>query len=505
MKKQIIISSLAAATIWSGTAFAIINTTNVDTNNESSKQQLLATNSTTITHTPTINHSKNETVFVTTDETGQAKSKFIGNTLYSGTEDLPFNLNITYFLNDTKISAQELAGKSGHIKIVFNYDSVSKYNNKYIPFVAVTGVTLDHSKFNNLNLVNGKIIEENSNHYIIAGYSITGINKNLGTNFLPQNFILEADVNEFKLENTYTIFTNDILADIDTSKLNQIDELVNSVSQLENGINELINGSTTISNGLLELTNGTTDIYEGSKALTAGTTEITKNANLLASGLNTLVSNNGAIQDGASAIANTILSKANDAIKILKNLGVPIEFDEINSTNYQTVYQDFVSKTNLYQIYITNFLDNLNITNEQKAIIKNLFKQAISAIESIKNLVDLNLGIITYTNNVATIADGASKLANAMSVLEFNTNKLSAGLGTLVDGETKLYEGSVALNNGLKTFKTAGIDKLVNFASKDLNNFVYNFKATLGAANSYKNFGDVDANSVKFIVKTPTV
>lgn len=504
MKKQIIISSLIAAAIWSGTALAITST--VSTNAGDNDNQLsLTTNSAVATNAPIINHSKNETVFITTNETGEAKTKFIGNTLYNGTEELPFNFNITYFLNGVEISAQNLAKKSGHVKIIFSYDSTAKYNNKCIPFVAITGITLDHAKFNNLKLTNGKIIEENSNQYIIAGYSIIGINKNLGADFLPQNFILEADVKDFELKNTYTIFTNDILADIDTSKLNQIDEIISSIDQLEDGINKIISGSTDLSNGILELVSGTKTIHEGSKALAAGTTEITKNTNLLASGLNTLTSNNETIQNGINTFISTVFTEANDVIKLLKSLGAPIEFDEINSANYQAVYQDFTSKIDLYRAYIANFLDDLDITNEQKVITKVLFEQAILAIDGLKSLIDLNLGIITYTDNVAIIADGASKLASAMSVLEFNTNKLSSGLGTLVDGETKLYEGAVTLNNGLKTFKTAGIDKLVNFASKDLDNFIYNFKATINAANSYKNFGNVDAESVKFIVKTPSI
>ncbi|MBQ8985443.1 hypothetical protein IJ076_02800 [Candidatus Saccharibacteria bacterium] len=504
MKKQILISTALVATIWGGTALAVINNTNA----ESSKQpesKLLSENSTLNLDNNKILTTDNETVFVIADETGAEKSKFIGNTLYTGTEELPFNFRISYFLNNEEVSAKDLAGKSGHVKIVYSYSSNKSYLGNSVPFVALTGLILDHNNFTNIKLTNGKIITETSDNYIITGYATTGLNNNLGTNFLPESFTLEADTTNFKLANSYTIFTNDLIADLDTSKLNTIDGLINSVYELDEGLNKIVAGSSELSNGLLVALNGTKALYDGSTALSNGASAAANGAAALSDGLNTLASNNDTIQYGANTIVNTILEKANDALNLLKEFGLPIELNEITKENYSYVYSTFISNKDSIKQYIGSSLDNLGLEDNQKLAISNLIEDSFTALASIKSIVDLNLGIVDYTNGVEAAAAGATELSNGLSELSTGAATLSNGLGELVEGTTKLYNGSVTLKDGLGTFKTSGIDKLVDFASKDLTRFTANLRNSVSAAASYKNFGGTNAKSVKFIIKTPSI
>jgi len=235
MKKQIIISTAIAAAIWGGTALAMAT---VNAKESEKTPELLATTTNLISPKPTALTSKNETVYVMTDENGNPTTKFIGSTLYDGAEELPFTLKVTYFLDGQEISAKDLAGKSGHVKIVYNYASTARFQGKFVPFLAVTGLTLDHAKFSNVRVNNGKILNESSDTYIVAGYALAGAGADLGIDFLPESFTLEADVTDFKLENTYTMFSNDFIADIDTSKLSDLDSLVNSIYQLSDGLNK---------------------------------------------------------------------------------------------------------------------------------------------------------------------------------------------------------------------------------------------------------------------------
>ena len=185
MKKQIIISSLIAVGILGSTGLLVLNSANAEegtTNNA-----LVATNTDLVVAKP-INTTKNETVYVITDETGATKTRFIGSTIYDGAEELPFNFTVAYYLNGQEISAKDLKGKSGHVKIVYHYNSTATYQGKYIPFVAITGITLDHNKFSNVKVESGKIISESSENYIIAGYGLAGANQDLGVNFLPDSF-----------------------------------------------------------------------------------------------------------------------------------------------------------------------------------------------------------------------------------------------------------------------------------------------------------------------------
>ncbi len=452
MKKQIIISSFAAALLWGATAVAVIN--NANAKESSGPTEIIAANNTLISPNPIVASSKNETVYVITDESGNPKTKFIGSTIYDGSEELPFTFGVTYYLDGQEISGKDLAGKSGHVKIVYNYTSTARYQGKLIPFLAITGITLDHAKFNNVKVTNGKIINENSDSYMLAGYSLVGVNTDLNIDFLPETFILEADVTDFKLENTYTIFANDFIADFDTSKLADLDSVVNSIYELSDGLNKIVSGSNELTNGLASALDGTKQLYEGSKTLVAKLREGSNKLNT-----------------GADAIITSTLTNLNTQIQANEALMAAIQ------TYGQTLEIEFP----------------LTPTNYAKSIagIEQLAPAMTASLEQAKGLVDFALGTKAYTENVVGENGYVTQLSN--------------NIGALVEGQTKLYQGSVTLRDGLTTFKTAGIDKLVNFAKKDLSNFTANARATVSAAASYRSYGNVDAKSVKFIVKTPSI
>ena len=483
MKKQILVSSLIAAGILGSTGLMAINNQASAEQNTANTTMLAAnTANTNLIATKPINTSKNETVYVITDEAGSAKTRFIGSTIYDGAEALPFNFSTTYYLDGQEISGKDLKGKSGHVKIVYHYNSTATYQGKYIPFVAITGLTLNHSKFNNVKISSGKIISETPDSYIIAGYGLAGANQDLGTDFLPDSFTLEADTTDFGLENTYTIFTNDIIADLDTSKLNRLDELTSSVYQLEDGINKLVQGTTDLSNGLATALDGTKQLYDGSKTLAAGAKEIATNTTALSNNLNNLNTNlSEALKNGASDIFDGILATTSSTITAQISQQMPGFSITLTQNDYKTKLDNLIAQIPAYAAS---------------------FQETKAKLEGVENFCNY---LKFYTSSINTMATKTPELAAGAAKLSTGATTLSDGLGSLVEGQAKLYEGSITLKNGLTTFKTAGIDKLVNFASKDLANFTRNARATVTAAGSYKNFGGVDANSVKFIVKTPSI
>ena len=494
MKKQIVVSSIIAAAILGGTV--ILSVAKAE-GPKSTEPQLLAADSLIAPKSPIIaSASKTETVYVMSDGNGNVNSKFIGSTLYSGTEELPFSMNATYYLDGAEISPKDLAGKSGHVKIIFNYSSTAKKNGSFIPFIALTTLNLDHQKFTNIRLKNGKIFNENDTTYTLIGYGITGLNRNLGTSFLPDQFVFEADTTNFNMADTYTIFTSDILADVDLSELSRIDQLTSSIYQLQDAMNKLVDGATDLSTGLGQALDGTKTLYDGSKTLAEKTKEAATGASKLSegttelkNGLTTLTSFNAKLQTGSTAVITKTLQKLNTDANIqafLVMLHYP-EGTKIDTNNYVTILPEII------------------------ALIKNMGGDPKDVEESY-GLLELTTGVIGYTNGVANAATGADTLATStqqlsagLTQLADGTTTLSNGLGTLVDGQNKLYQGSITLKDGLITFKTSGIDKLVNFASKDLASFTRNLRSSITAASSYKSFGGVDAKSVKFIVKTPAI
>ena len=66
-----------------------------------------------------------------------------GNDIYyqgKTSRQVPVTEKITYYLNGREIAADQLAGKSGKVKIHIDFTNNVKYKSVYVPFVAVTGM-----------------------------------------------------------------------------------------------------------------------------------------------------------------------------------------------------------------------------------------------------------------------------------------------------------------------------------------------------------------------------
>lgn len=497
---------LAGAGFISITGTAIVGSVNAENTNKNTSNPATIKLATTGTLSATHDYTgKDETVFVTTDAAGETKSIFLGSTLYAGDDTLPYNLKITYTLDGNSISATELAGKSGHVKITYEYESVATYQGKNVPFVAMTTLGLDTQKFTNVKLTNAKIIDEEN--MFILGYGVAGLNANLGTDFLPEGFTIEADVNNFALSDAYTVLTNELLADLDVSGLTTIDGLISSVNQLADGADQLVSGSTALADGASELTSGIKRLWDGEKtlqsgvyALADGISSASDGAKALENGLSQLTLNNDALNSGAAQIYDGILNTINETVADLLSPLAPlgIKAPELTRENYASVIDGLNTR-------IKNSILPARITGP---IIEKLtaLKDKFTALET------FCAGLQAYTDGVAAAAAGSAELANGLSTISSKMPELTSGIALITSGTETLYHGSVELTSGaaklrdgINTFKTEGIDRLVNFANNNLAGFTDSARRTVSAARSYHDFGHTNAKSVKFIVKTASI
>ncbi len=455
MKKQLIISSIIGLIILAGFFTTItINSTNAETASSKNLATLSTSDEAALPAPSPELIPENETVYVITDHAGSVNKKFIGNTLNTSATPLPLDLNISYFLDGHEIKAEELIGKSGHIRIVYKYTSTKTYQNSLIPFLAITGLTLDSTNFNNIKIENGKIISENGK-IIIAGYSLVGLGENLGTDLLPNHFAIEADTNNFKLSDSYTIATNEVIADLDTSKFTSIDSLINSVNELSTGFDKILAGTTSLNNGLSELSAGLVTLKSNIDKITDKVFIITSKADEIINKFNDLLSS-------SQNIIATIPSTPENTISEINNLATEYDLDpeltakitEIVNNNYSETYDTFMNYTNKINSYLSN-------------------------------------GSVTVSEYNQKVKTGATELRN--------------GVTALSNGANQLYSGSTELKNGLLTFKSRGIDQLANFANHDLDSFVRNLRKSVEAASSYRSYATPNTKSTKFIFKTPSL
>ena len=446
MKKPLIFASTLIATLFlsSAATLAINNTTPNNTNN--TPQNLVAVNSNLTTDNINKLSTKDANIYAITDTTGTVNKTFIGNTI-ANEETLPVELQIRYYLDGTEISASELAGKSGHVKIIYNFSATSTYQNKLVPFLTVTGLNFDSTKFSNIKIDNGKIISESNDTTTLVGYTFTGLSQDLNADFLPSNFIVEADTTNFELGTVYSFATNELFAELDTSKLTSVDSIINSINSLSNGLDQIIAGSNNLTNGIDALATGISKLQLGANNLEYGANNLATGIAKLSNGLSSVV-----------AFDNEILAKAYGVV------------DQVTATT-----ENLIAKYNL-----------------DPALVAELTAPIVEYYNKI------NTAVTTYTGNIETLANGASELSVGANNLAAGTTELKNGINSLSAGAAQLSAGSHTLNQGLNTFKTSGIDKLVNFANQDAASFVYNFRQTVSAAKSY-------TTHTKFIFKTPSI
>lgn len=249
-----------------------------------------------------------------------------GNDIYyqgEGTTELPVGVSVSYKLNGKPVTPEELAGKSGKVTMHFDYTNrkfeTVKINGKsekiYVPFVMLTGMLLDNEKFKNVEITNGKVINDGTHTYV-AGFAMPGMQESLGISEkdfkLPSSVEITADATEFELSTTLTIATNEVFSDIDSSKAEgKVNELEKSVNQLTDAAEKLSDGTSqlylgvgTLLNKSGELVDGVNRLYKGAQQLGDGTASLKNGASKLSSGTDSLDSGIGKVDGGAGDLKN---------------------------------------------------------------------------------------------------------------------------------------------------------------------------------------------------------
>ena len=90
---------------------------------------------------------------------------------YKGISDekLPVDVHVTYFLEGQEVSAEQIAGKTGKVKIRFDYD-----NNTDVPFMVLSSVILSSDVFSDLEVTNGKVMDLGDQKAVI-GFAFPGL------------------------------------------------------------------------------------------------------------------------------------------------------------------------------------------------------------------------------------------------------------------------------------------------------------------------------------------
>lgn len=319
----------------------------------------------------------------------------------TATAEPPVTQKVTYYLDGKEISPEDLAGKSGKVKIRFDYTNTTSYTETVngekqtvsVPFAAITGLVLGDG-FENIEVTNGKA-EVSDSSSVVLGYALPGLKDSLGIKDgdldgdvnIPEYMEMTADVKNFSMPAAMTFVVNasDYVSTdgIDTSDLDDmINDLKDASTQLQDGSKTLAEGTDTLADGLSTLQSKLGTFASGVGTLKSGLKTYTDGVSTLSGGLNTLGNSTGALVSGA---------------------------DKLNSGAGQLASGSATLKDGL-----KSYTDGAN--------------------GLAKGASDLDAGIGTLAEKSGTLVDGATKLDDGASQLSASASSINEGIKSLDTG-----------------------------------------------------------------------
>ena len=396
-------------------------------------------------------------------------------------KELPIECNVKYELDGNEITASELVGKNGKVKITIEYINKDAHtvniNGKdqtlYTPFVVVCGTIIDNNNNRNIEITNGKTVDDGSKTTVI-GISLPGLQESLNISKdkidIPNTIEITMDSTDFELNNIVTYVTPKVLEENDMElfkKLdkiyNQVDTLQSSSKQIEEGANSLKEGTATYSEKSQEFNNAVEQVSKGASSVNQNYSKIDAGISSLNDSSATLESGAKSVSEGTLAVSENLqtisskLSELQTGTQSLKQGEVQLEagLDQIITSVSSIQGTDNSAKiTELNQLITTNqkTINSLKTANEtlttQLKVIKDEeTKQTITTqIETNKSIIKLlETNIVAYKETISTL-----KSADMSSIKELQTalNNLKQGLQSLQSGTDTLYNGTTALQTG---------------------------------------------------------
>ena len=421
----------------------------------------------------------------------------------TGTTELPVKLKLSYKLNGKTVSADEIAGKSGKVTIRIDYENTQKEKVKIngkteevnVPFLMLSGMILDDDKFKNVEVSNGKAINDGT-RTIVAGFALPGMQDSLDIDKdemeIPDYVEITADTTDFELSTTMTVAMNDIFNDVDFSKVDdKVDELKDSLDELEDaaeqlvdgssqlydgigtlldksgtlieGIDKLYDGAEQVNSGAKKLDSGADGLSSGAKTLDDGASKLKNGASQLDSGLATLAggasqvdngaaslssyvatlagglgklsSNSATLNGGAEQVFNTLLSTADTQIA-----AAGLTADKLTIKNYDSVLEGLISSLsdeNAQKLAYNTALETVTATvNSQKDVIRTAVEATVRKSVTEQVLAAAGLGMTADQYDAAVAAGQVSEEVQAQVSTAVSTQMSSSAVQATIDSNT---------------------------------------------------------------------
>lgn len=388
-----------------------------------------------------------------------------GNDIYYRGEtkkDLPIECKIKYELDGKEVSANEIAGKTGKIKIILEYTNKDAHavtiNGKretlYTPFVVLCGTVLNNENNKDITISSGKLIDDGSKT-IALGIATPGLQESLNlskSSFdIPSSIEITMDSKDFELGSMITYISPKILDDSDLSVFDKVNDIFAQVDTLQSSSHQLVDGANTLKEGTNTFSEKTSEFNSAVKQISDGLNSANSNYSKIDNGIALLNQKAPTLSAGAQTLSDSI-EKVSGALNTINSSLSTVP--EANIVDGITQIADGIDP-------IINGLSSVTGTDNSAKIanLQNLVSQNNTAISNLNNV---NASLKAQQGTIP--ADQAQALQiqidsndNLIKLLEGNNTALTSTIQTL-----QATDGSqmTALTNGLKTIQD-GLKKLV--------------------------------------------
>lgn len=394
-----------------------------------------------------------------------------GNDVYyegTATKQLPVSVKIRYELDGQEMSAKDIEGKSGHLKLMIsftnNYSEVKNINGKSIvihpSYLAGGMLNMSTGNFTNVKCESGKIVNDGTNE-MLAFANIPGLNETLKSAGLDKvnnqlgisdDVTVEADVNDFDLGSIMVGMTNEIDLASELGEIGSVSELTDGIDQLIEADNQLIDGSKQLYDGttqlkeqaapltgssdqVRQLSAGAIQLNDGVKALQTGISQYTAGASAINEGVNQLY----AIPQGAAQISEGI-------------------------TTYKT--QSLVSGIDDLSAGLDTFRQKVNAglsSADTTAMMKQL-DDASAVLNRMSGTLEKDAGIVSGLDQAMQKANVPDILKNLKDVKETQLPALQNAINTQIDANNKVYTNNKSVvdnfNEDFNSTKQSMLDSI---------------------------------------------
>lgn len=488
-----------------------------------------------------------------------------GNDVYyegTATKQLPVSVKLRYELDGQEISANDIQGKSGHLKLTIsftnNYSQVKNINGKSIvihpSYLAGGMLNMSTGKFSNVKCESGKIVNDGTNE-MLAFANIPGLNETLKSAGLDKvnnqlgisdDVTVEADVNDFDLGSIMVGMTNEIDLASELGEIGSVSELTDGIDQLIEADDQLIDGSKQLYDGttqlkeqaapltgssdqVRQLSAGAIQLNDGVKALQTGITQYTAGASAINAGVNQLYG----IPQGAAAISSGMNTKGKSGFSMVEASSTLRKgLDQLNSVatgiSAESYYNSLMDNVKTAEADVTKLQDD--VLTPTKTELKNLsgvlgkassslggLSTVVGQLSSVETAIEAdqvtvssnNEKVISNNDKIESVKKTKNQLQNAISSLKEARDTLKDSGTEENPVDTSDLDSKIA---SLETeySKIGNVDDMQELAdltkfNEQLNNMpalLGTLKDTIKTVNGYKESADESVGKLEGYLNT---